>query len=141
MNLLRNMHIFFLFYATFGISRGKKDVETQVLSFCRNNGQKYGTIVDLEKTRKNNFMKTAFDYDISIRIFSHLKIRLSDIDCLIVNCPVQGYKYLVSNYGSIRSHIICVLYHKQWSFQHSNVKTIFIIKTNLCTGSYSKYRF
>ena len=99
------MQTFFLFYNAFGISKGKKDVENQVLSFCRNNGQKYVTIVDLEKTRKYNFMKTAFDHDISTRIFNHLNIKLSDIDCLIINCSVQGCKYLVSHFGSFTSQI------------------------------------
>ena len=77
--------LFFLVYNTFDMINAKNEFE--VLSFCKSNGMKYVTVIDLEKTKTYPFMKIAAKYDISTRTFSHFNIELDPIDCLIINRP------------------------------------------------------
>ena len=87
MNFSQSVILFLLVYNIIGIRSAKSDSCTDIISFCKNNGYKFLTYMDLNQTNTKSFLRIAWENGISARMFKHSNIRPHTIDFLIVSHP------------------------------------------------------
>ena len=87
MSFSKGIILFLLIYNIIEIRSAKTDPYTEIISFCKNNGFKFLTYVNLNETNTKSFLKIAWKLGISARSFKHSDIVPNLIDFLIVSHP------------------------------------------------------
>ena len=87
MNFSQSVIPFLLVYNIIGIRSTKSDSCTDIISFCKNNGYKFLTYIDLNQTNTKSFLRIAWKHGVSARIFKNSNIVPDIIDFLIVSHP------------------------------------------------------